>query len=115
MIHINTNKFYSDVVESNRPIDEIFNYLTGSMNSVDFDELLEEFSNQLDENYDNVSSENKPVQDFKTLNPTKYRVRLTKMLLSVCALGASFDKKVYKYSMEYILKKEVLSIPLFLN
>jgi hypothetical protein len=55
------------------------------------------------------------MQDFKTLNPTKYKVRLAKMLLSVCALGASFDNTVFNYSLEYILKKEVLSIPLFLN
>ena len=115
MIQINSKKFYNDVVESNRPIDEIFAYLASTMSSEDFDELLEEFSNQLNENYDNVSSEIKPVQDFNTFNPIKYRVRLTKMLLSVCALGASFDKTVFNYSLEYILKKEVLSIPIFLN
>ena len=104
MIHINPKKFYNDVVESNRPIDEIFNYLAATMNSVDFDELLEEFSNQLNENYDNVTSEIKPVQDFKTLNPIKYRVRLTKMLLSVCALGASFDKTVFNFPYIEALK-----------
>jgi hypothetical protein len=114
MFYINPKKFYNDVVESNRPIDEIFNYLAATMNSVDFDELLEEFSNQLVENFDD-DSETKLTGDFKTFNPTKNRVRLAKMLLSVCALGTSFDKKVYKYSMEYILKKEVLSIPIFLN
>ena len=116
MIYINPYQFYSEVVDGNRPIDEIFTTLASTLSSEDFDELYEAFTIQLEEKIPfDPSFAQKAAGKYEIPMPHNNRVLIAKMILSVCALGASFNDSVFHYSMDYILKKELCTIPLFLN
>jgi hypothetical protein len=116
--YINRYEFYREVVNGERPIKEIFIALSHSLSSDDFDRLFDEFSNQLEENFDyykngetekhGTGRDKMPLKIFK-------RVQLAVMILSLLAMGAIFNDDVFFHSMDFILKKELCSASLILN
>jgi hypothetical protein len=118
MIFVNRYEFYSEVVNGNHPIKDIFSSLSASLSSDDFDSLFNEFSTQLSENFDSYKkgeiAESK-VGKYKMSKPIFKRVRLSIFLLMNCALGSPFNDYIYNLTIDFILRKELCSVPLILN
>lgn len=117
MNYINPYQFYSEIVNGEKPVKDIFGNLS-FMSPSDYDELFDEFSLRLDKNFHSYK-ENELSQIHRrkyTIKPKIYtRIRLAVILLSVCALGATFDDNVYSYTLDFVLKKELCLMPMSLN
>lgn len=114
----NKDLFYKEVVEGNLPIENIFSDLSESLSANDFDELFDEFSIQLNENFDSyIKEETIDSRIGRYIMPSQLlkRVQLAILILSRCALGESFNKGILYSSMDFILKKELCSTPIILN
>ncbi|MEQ8624490.1 MAG: hypothetical protein RJQ00_06530 [Vicingaceae bacterium] len=110
-------QFYNQIVNGNTPVRDIFSQLS-SLTPLEYDELYNEFSVRVDQRFN--SSKVTHINETKTFkhnypNRIRTRVRLAIILLSVCALGTTFDEKVYSYTLDFVLKKELCLIPLSLN
>lgn len=118
MILFNKYEFYSEVVNGRLPLRELFNNLSSSMTSDDYDELFDELSIELqtnlhkhqDFNFLAIRSEGSIV-----LEKTSKRVRLSLMLLSMLSMGATYNEGVFLDSMNFILNKELCSAAIILN
>lgn len=118
MIFIKRDEFYSEVVDGHLPIKDIFSGLSESLSPNDFDELFDEFSIQLDENFDSYEKGeiiDSRIGRYKMPSRLFKRVQLTILILSRCALGATFNDSIFYSSMDFILKKELCSTPIILN
>lgn len=114
---VNRYQFYSEIVNGDKSVKDIFSSLS-SMSPLDYDELSNEFSDKLNQNFEpNNDNRNNHSQISRYKIPPKIytRVRLTIILLSVCALGATFDDNVYSYTLDFVLKRELCLVPLSLN
>ncbi len=117
-MEINCSQFYSEIVNTNRPIREIFAQLSISMNTYDFEKLSDEFSDQLEENFDSLKKGQMPFNNncrFKLPKQIFKRVRLATMILSSCSLGAKFDDNLYQCCLDYIVIRELCFNRIYLS
>lgn len=110
-------QFYNQIVNGNAPVRDIFSQLS-SLTPLEYDELYNEFSDTLEQSFETYEDKHlfKPrIKKYKMPPKLYTRVRLAVILLSVCALGATFDDSVYNYTLDFVLKKELCLMPLSLN
>ncbi len=118
-MRINCNQFYFEVMMGDKPINQVFNELPRSAKSNDYDLLFNEFISELDSDFNYFyknDNEQYKTELFSAMPEKKAkRVRLTMIILSLLAMGASFNEDVFLNSMDYVVKRELLKATLNLN
>lgn len=96
-------------MDENIPVNDIFRNLP-TLSPDEYEELFNDFVEKLNHNENLNHSE-----ELETTNQKKTRLKLVRALLSVCALGTTFNEEVYSYTLDFILRKELCILPVSLN